>query len=123
MNTDNPSVRFWGLLLRRGACQQDHQVGIFGAAGPDLLAIDDIAVIAVAPGKRLQRGGVGAAGRFGDAERLQPQFAAGDLRQPFRFLLVVAVSQQGAHGVHLGMAAAAIAAGALDLFEDRRRRG
>ena len=36
-------------------------------------------------------------------------------------LLVVAVPQQRAHGVHLGMAAAAIAAGALDLFEDRGR--
>ena len=110
-----------GLFLRRGARQQDHQVGIFGAAGPDLLAVDDVAVVAVALGKGLQRGGVGAAGRLGDAERLQPQFAAGDLRQPFCLLLVAAVPQQRAHGVHLGVAAAAIAAGALDLFEDRGR--
>ena len=110
------------LFLRRGAREQDHQVGIFGAAGPDLLAVDDIAVIAVALGEGLQRGGVGAAGRLGDAERLQPQFAAGDLRQPLCLLLVAAVPQQRAHGVHLGVAAAAIAAGALDLFEDRGRR-
>ena len=123
MNTDRPSVRFLDLLLRRGARQQDHQVGIFGAAGPDLLAVDDVAVIAFALGEGLQRGGIGAAGRLGDAERLQPQFAAGDLRQPFRLLLVAAVPQQRAHGVHLGVAAAAIAAGALDLFEDRGRGG
>ena len=109
------------LLLRRGARQQDHQVGIFGAAGPDLLAVDDVAVIAVALGKGLQRRGIGAAGRLGDAERLQPQLAAGDLRQPFRLLLVAAVPQHRAHGVHLGVAGAAIAAGALDLFQDRGR--
>ena len=111
-----------GLLLRRGARQQQHQVGIFRAAGPDLLAVDDVAVVAVALGKRLQRGGVGAAGRLGDAERLQPQFAAGDLRQVLCLLLVVAVPQHGAHGVHLGVAGAAVAAGAVDLFEDRGGR-
>ncbi len=109
---------FPGFLLGRGARQQDHQVGIFGAAGPDFLTVDDVTVVALAPGKRLQRGGIGAAGRFRDAERLQPQFAARDLRQPFCLLLFAAVSQQRAHGVHLGMAAAAIASGALDLFED-----
>ena len=117
MKTDNPSVRLAACSWRR-AREQDHQIGIFGATGPDFLAVDDVAVIAVAPGKGLQRGGVGAAGRFGHAERLQPQFAAGDLRQPFCLLLVVAVPQQRAHGVHLGVAAAAIAAGALDLLED-----
>ena len=121
MNTDRPSVRFLRLFLRRGARQQDHQVGIFGAAGPDLLAVDDVVAIAVLLRKRLQRGGVGAAGRLGDAERLQPQLAGGDLRQPFGLLLVAAVPQQRAHGVHLGMAAATIAPGALDLFEDRGR--
>jgi hypothetical protein len=112
---------FSGLLLRRGPRQQDHQVGIFGAAGPDLLTIDDVAVVAVALGKSFQRGGIGAAGRLGDAECLQPQFAAGDFRQPFRLLLVAAVPQQRTHGVHLGVAAAAIASGALDLFKDRGR--
>jgi hypothetical protein len=93
---------------------------MFGAAGPDLLAVDDI-VVAVALGDGLQRGGVGAAGRLGDAERLQPQFAAGDPRQVLCFLGVVAVPQHGAHRVHLGVAAAAVAAGALDLFQDRGR--
>ena len=33
------------LLLRRGAREQEHQVGMFGAAGPDLLAVDDVAVL------------------------------------------------------------------------------
>ena len=110
MNTDNPSVRFFDLLLRRGAREQDHQVGMFGAAGPDLLAVDDIAVMPSRLANVLQRGGVGAAGRLGDAERLQAQFAAGDLRQPLRLLLLAAVPQQRAHGVHLGVAAAAVAA-------------
>ena len=34
--------------LRRGARQQQHQVGVFGAAGPDLLAIDDVFVALLA---------------------------------------------------------------------------
>src|SRR6266446_7980601 len=105
MNTDRPSVRFLDFS--------------FGAAGPDFLAVDDVAIIALAPGKGFQRGSVGSAGRLGYAEGLQPQFAAGDLRQPFCLLLLAAVPQQRAHGVHLGMAAAAIASGALDLFENR----
>ena len=112
-----------GLLLRSRARQQDHQVGMLGAAGPDLLAVDDIAVVAVLARERLQRGGVGAAGRLGDAEGLQPQFAARDLRQILGLLLVVAVTKHGAHRVHLGMAAAAVAARALDLLQDRRRSG
>src|SRR6185312_8673775 len=37
------------------------------------------------------------------------------------FLLGAAVPQQCAHGVHLGVAAAAVAARALDLFQDRGR--
>ena len=41
--------------------------------------------------------------------------------QPFRLLLVAAVPQHRAHGVHLGVAGAAVAAGALDLLEDRGR--
>ncbi|MHC2539025.1 hypothetical protein ACVJMY_008594 [Bradyrhizobium diazoefficiens] len=111
------------LLLRRGARQQHHQVGMLGAAGPDLLAVDDVAVVAFLARKGLQRGGVGAAGRLGDAEGLQAQFAARDLRQIFCLLLGIAVPQHRAHRVHLGMAAAAIAACALDLLEDCGRRG
>ncbi len=109
------------LLLRRGARQEDHQVGIFGAAGPDFLAVDDIAVIAFAFREGLQRRGIGAAGGLGDAERLQPQLAARDLRQPFGLLRLAAVPQQRAHGVHLGMAAAAIAPRPVDFLQDRGR--
>ncbi len=109
------------LVLRRGARQQDHQVGVFGAAGPDLLAVDDV-VVALAFREGLERRGIGAAGRLGDAERLQPQFTAGNARQPFRLLRIVAVPQQRAHGVHLRMAATAVAAGTLDLLQDCRRR-
>ena len=113
----------FGFFLRRRARQQDHQVGMLGAAGPDLLAVDDVAVVAVALRKGFQRRGIGAAGRLGDPERLQAQFAAGDFRQPLCLLLVAAVPQQRAHGVHLRMAAAAIASGALDLFQDRAGGG
>jgi hypothetical protein len=41
------------LLARRGAGQQQHQVGLRGPAGPDLLAVDDV-MIALAPGGRAQ---------------------------------------------------------------------
>ena len=66
------------LLARRGAREQQHQVGMLGARGPDLLAVDDVAASPsrTAVVRRLQR--VGARGRLGDAERLQPQFARGD---------------------------------------------
>ena len=52
-----------GLLLhlgqRRGARQQDHQVGVLHARDPDLLAVDDVAV-ALLHGRGLDLGGVGA---------------------------------------------------------------
>ena len=41
--TDRPSVRFFDLVARRGAGEQQHQVGMLGAGGPDLLAVDDVA--------------------------------------------------------------------------------
>jgi hypothetical protein len=106
------------LLLRRRAREQQHQVGVFGAAGPDLLAVDDV-VVAIAFGRGLQRRRVGAAGRLGDAERLQPQLAAGDLRQKPLLLVVVAMPQHRAHGVHLRVAGAGVAARAVDFLEDR----
>ena len=63
-----------GLLARRGARQQQHQVGMLGARGPDLLPVDDVVVaLAHAPWCAAQR--VGARGRLGDAERLQAQLA------------------------------------------------
>ena len=36
-----------GLFLRRRARQKNHQVGVFRAAGPYFLAVDDVAAIAV----------------------------------------------------------------------------
>ena len=110
------------LVARRGARQQQHQVGVLGAAGPDLLAVDDV-VVALALGEGAQRGGVGAAGRLGDAERLQAQFAGGDLRQVLLLLPVGAVPQDGAHDVHLRVARGAVAALGLHGLQDRRGGG
>ena len=47
-NTDSPSVRFFACFARRGARQQQHQIGMLGARRPDLLAVDDV-VVALAP--------------------------------------------------------------------------
>ena len=111
-------MRFLPSSLRRRARQQQHQIGMLGARGPDLLAVDDV-VVAVAPREGLERSRVGAAGRLGDAEGLQPQLARGDLGQILLLLRLAAVAQQRAHDVHLRVAGGAVAAGALDLLEDR----
>ena len=107
------------LLARRGAREQQHQVGMLGARGPDLLAVDDV-VVAVAHRRGAQAERVGAGGRLGDAERLQPQFALGDRGQLALLLRGAAVPQQRAHGVHLRVAGGAVAAGRVDLLHDRR---
>ena len=112
---------FLDLLARRGARQQQHQVGMLGARGPDLLAVDDVMVVAFAPRGGAQRQRVGAGGRLGDAEGLQAQFAAGDLGQVGFLLLGAAMPQNGAHGVHLRVAGGAVAARRLHFFEDGRR--
>ena len=82
-------------------------------------------MIAVAHRRGAQAERVGARGRLGDAERLQPQFAARDPRQITRLLRRTAVPQHGAHRVHLRMAGCAVAARGLDLFHDGggRRHG
>ncbi len=80
-------------------------------------------MIAVALRHRLDRGGVGAARRLGHPEGLQAQRTGGDLRQVFVFLRGVAVAEQRAHDVHLGVAGGAVAAGALDFLQDRRGGG
>src|SRR3546814_668251 len=104
-------------LLRRGAGEQQHQVGLERARGPDLLAVHDI-VVAVAHRRSVQRQRVGAAGRLGHAEGLQAQLAGGDLRQVLALLLVRAVPQDGAHRVHLRVAGGTVAAGGVDLLQD-----
>ena len=97
---------------------------VLDARDPDLLAVDDVAV-AASHGGGLELGGVGAGGRLGHAQRLQPQLAAGDLRQVALLLLRRAVAQQRAHVVHLAVAGAGVAAAAVDLLHDdaRLRRG
>ena len=95
---------------------------MLGPAGPYLLAVDDVGV-AVEPRRGRQRAGVGAGDRLGNAKGLQAQGAAGDLRQILGLLRVRAVPQQRAHRVHLRMAGAAIAAGALHLFQHCRGGG
>ena len=69
-----PSVGFFDSSRGVVRHKQKHQVGMFGAADPDLLAVDDVAV-ALAPREGADARRVGAAGRLGDAERLQPEFA------------------------------------------------
>jgi len=73
---------------------------MFGAAGPDFLAVDDI-VIAVLHSARFQAERIGAAGGFGDTESLKAQFPAGDARQVMRLLALAAVTQQRVHDIHL----------------------
>ena len=106
------------LVGRRGARQQQHQVGMQHAAGPHLLAVDDVAVVALLVGARLELRGVGAGGRLGDAERLQAQRAGGDPRQVLLLLRLAAVPQHGAHGVHLRVAGRRVAALLVDRLED-----
>ena len=121
-NTERPSERFLHLVGRRGAGEQQHQVGLQHAAGPDLLAVDDVAVVALLVGARLELGGVGAGGRLGDAEGLQAQRARGDARQILLLLGGIAVPEHRAHGVHLGVAGRRVAARLVHGLEDRAAR-
>jgi hypothetical protein len=109
---------FFDLVARRRARQQQHQIGIFGPRRPDFLAIDDI-IIALKPGGGFQRGGIRAAGRLCHAEGLQAQRTAGDLRQVQGFLGRTAVQQHRAHDVYLRMTGSTVAAGALNLLQNR----
>ena len=104
------------LVARRGAGEQQHQVRMLGAAGPDLLAVHHINV-AIPPRGGAQAGGVRAAAGFGHAESLKAKRAAGDLRQIFRLLGGRAMPQDRAHDVHLGMARRRVAAGFVDRLQ------
>ena len=58
-------------------------------------------------------------GGLGDAEGLEAEFAAGDLGEVAGCLLLGgAVAEDGAHGVHLGVAGGAVGAGGVDGFQD-----
>ena len=79
-----------------GAGQQQAPVGMHTAAGPQLLAVDDVGV-AVASGRGAQAGQVGAGLGFGEA--LDPDLAVEDRGQVASALLVGARGQQGRRGV------------------------
>ena len=85
------------------------------------LAVDDVA-IALAPGEGLERGGIRARTRLRHAEGLEPQLAARHIGEVGLLLRFRTVAQDRAHDIHLRMAGSPIAARALDLLEDRRRR-
>ena len=91
---------------------------MLGARRPDLLAVDNIGVIALFDRRGAQRQRIGAAGRLGHAKRLKTQLAGRNLGQIFRFLPVGAVPQNRAHRIHLGVAGGAVAAGFLDFLHD-----
>ena len=82
--------------IRVGAGQQQAPVGVHTAAGPQLLAVDDV-VVAVASGRGAQARQVGAGLRFGEA--LDPDLAVEDRGQVPSALLVGARDQQGRRGV------------------------
>ena len=107
---------------RRGAREQEHQVGVLHAGDPHLLPVHDVPV-AAAFRERSHVRGVAAGRRLGDGERLQPQLARRDLRQVALLLLRRSVPQQRAHDVHLRVAGPGVRAGAVDLLENHRRLG
>ena len=115
--TDRPLRLVLELVVRRGAREQQHQVGLLHARDEDLLAVDDVFVALLHRAGfdlRRLRAGVG----LGDAEGLEPQFAARDLGQIAPLLLLAAVLEQRAHRVHLGVAGERIAGRAVDLLQD-----
>ena len=94
------------LVHRGGARQQQHQVGLEHAGDEHLLAVDHVAV-ALAHGRGLELGRVGAGVGLGDAEGLEAQLAA--WRSSGRYWLLLrlgAVPQHRAHDVHLRVAGA-----------------
>src|SRR2546426_2796869 len=110
------------LFARRGAREEQHDVGVLGARGPDFLAVHDVAVAFLDRG-RADRRGVGAGRGLGDAEGLQAQLAFRDLGQVFSFLRLAAMAQHRPHRVHLRVAGGAVRAASLYLLENRRCRG
>src|SRR5204863_9775411 len=88
----------------------------------DLLSLDDVDVT-LARGGGLDLRRVGAGRRLGDAERLEPQLAARDLREVRTLLDVRSVLEDRAHRVHLRVARAGVAAAAVDFLENDRRVG
>ena len=109
MKTESPCGLVLQLVVRRGARQQQHQVGLLHARDENLLPVDDVA-IALANGAGLDARGLRSGIGLGDGKGLQAQLAAGDAGKIAPFLFVAAVAQQRAHDVHLRMAGAGVAA-------------
>ena len=99
--------------------KQQHEIGMLGPRGPDLLAVDDVAV-AVPAGRGPDTGGIAAAGRFRHPEGLQPDVAAGDGRQVLLLLFGRTVAKDGAHDVHLRMTRRGVAARKMHFLENGR---
>jgi len=110
-------------LLERGRSRhQEHQIRVLDPRDPDLLAVHDVAVAATHR-YRLHLGRVGSGRRLRHGEGLQPQLAAGNLRQVVTALRLGAVPEEGAHDVQLGVAGRGIATRTVDLLQDDRRLG
>ena len=120
---DREPVRALGAFRRRrGAGEQQQQVRVLGPRDPHLLAVHGVIAVRAALGGGAELRRVRAGGGLGHAEGLQPARAARDLGQVRLLLRVRAVPQHRAHGVHLGVAGAAVAAGRVDLLQDRPSR-
>src|SRR3546814_17973041 len=94
---------------------------MFGAADPDLLAVDNI-FVADLTRKGADARRVSARGRFGDAEGLKAEFSARDRGQLGLLLRLRPVLEKGAHRIHLCMARTAVAARTVNFLEHRGRR-
>src|SRR5581483_777726 len=110
------------LVVGGGAGQEEQEVAVLGARNEDLAAVDDV-LVALLNGARLEAGRLRPGVRLGDAEGLQAQLAAGDGRQIGLLLILGAVLEDRAHGVHLGVGGGGIAAGVIDLLQDDGRLG
>ena len=105
---------------RRRPRKQDHQVRVLHPRNEDLLSVHDVA-IALPLSEGRDAGRIRSGVRLGDRKRLQPECAGGDAGQPTLLLLRGAVSEQGAHGVHLRVAGRCVSSRAVDLFQDHCR--
>ena len=106
-------------LGRRRPGEQQHQVTLQRPRGPDLLAVDHVAV-AVAPRARADRRRVEPGVGLRDRKGLQSQFTGGNRRQIAALLFIGAVPEQRPHHVHLSVAGPAVGTRAVDLLTDHR---
>ena len=88
-----PAQVLVAVALRVGAGDGPHIVGAVGAAHIDLLAVDDV-IVAVAPGRGLGVGQVGAGLRLGE-QLPGADFAPENLGQKFLLLLLRTPDQDG----------------------------